>query len=190
MALPFLRDTLARSRARWKRWVNIGLESRTALTSALGQGIWPAVGSLLKQLESSAEVFAPLRPAISGLSRLAEICEGLSRKSDEYTELRSKIDGVLQDLTEHIKGPTGGMMTGSVKLICLDIESEVNTLEQKQSRDTGRNVLDAIDALEGVVDCCRRVHSHLERLKLNLNLQILKAINEQTLVRALVALHI
>ncbi|CCO33531.1 Vegetative incompatibility protein HET-E-1 [Rhizoctonia solani AG-1 IB] len=107
--------------------------------------------------------------------------QGLSRESDEYIELRGKIDGVLQDLSEHIKGPTGGMMTGSVKLICSDIESEVNTLEQKQSRDTGRKVLDAIEGLEGVVDCCRRVHSHLERLKLNLNLQILKAINEQTL---------
>ncbi|CCO32013.1 hypothetical protein BN14_06065 [Rhizoctonia solani AG-1 IB] len=181
MPLPFLRDTLARSKARWKRWVNIGSESRATLASAVDQGIWPGAGSLLKQLESSAELFAPLKPAISGLSRLAEICEGLSRESDEYIELRGKIDGVLQDLTEHIKGPTGGMMTGSVKLICLDIESEVNTLEQKQSRDTGRKVMDAIEGVEGVVDCCRRVHSHLERLKLNLNLQILKAINEQTL---------
>jgi hypothetical protein len=44
--------------------------------------------------------------------------QGLSRESDEYIELRGKIDGVLQDLTEHIKGPTGGMMTSSVKLIC------------------------------------------------------------------------
>ncbi|CCO34530.1 Vegetative incompatibility protein HET-E-1 [Rhizoctonia solani AG-1 IB] len=181
MALPFLRDTLARSKARWKRWVNTTSKSGSTLTSAVGQGIWPAVGSLLNQLESGAEVFAPLKPAISGLSRLAEICEGLCRESDEYIELRGKIGGVLQDLTEYIKGPTGGMMTGSVKLICLDIESEVNTLEQRQSRDTGRKVLDAIKGLEGVVDCCRRVHSHLERLKLNLNLQILKAINEQTL---------
>ncbi|CEL54814.1 Vegetative incompatibility protein HET-E-1 OS=Podospora anserina GN=HET-E1 PE=4 SV=1 [Rhizoctonia solani AG-1 IB] len=181
MSLLFLRDSLARSKARWKRWVNVGSKSRTTLASAVGQGIWPGVGSLLKQLELSAELFAPLRPAISGLSRLAEICEGLSRESDEYIELRGKIDGVLQDLTEYIKGPTGSMMTGSVKLICLDIESEVNTLEQKQSRDTGRRVLDAIEGFEGVVDCCRRVHSHLERLKLNLNLQVLKAINEQML---------
>ncbi|CCO32931.1 Vegetative incompatibility protein HET-E-1 [Rhizoctonia solani AG-1 IB] len=181
MPLPFLRDTLARSEARWKRWVNTTSKSGSTLTSAVGQGIWPTVGSLLKQLESGAEVFAPLKPAISGLSRLAEICESLSRESNEYIELRGKIGGVLQDLSEHIKGPTGSMMTGSVKLICSDIESEVNTLEQRQSRDTGRKVLDAIEGLEGVVDCCRRVHSHLERLKLNLNLQILKAINEQTL---------
>ncbi|CEL63534.1 putative WD repeat-containing protein alr3466 OS=Nostoc sp, (strain PCC 7120 / UTEX 2576) GN=alr3466 PE=4 SV=1 [Rhizoctonia solani AG-1 IB] len=181
MSLVSLRDSFARSKARWKKYVNTGSEGRTRLTSAEAQGIWPSVGSLLKQLQSNPEMFGPLRPLINGLSRLAEICEGLSRESDEYIELRGKIGGVLQDLSEHIKGPTGGMMPGSVKLICLYIESEVNTLEQKQSRDTGRKVLDTIEGLEGVVDCCHRVHSHLERLKLNLGLQILKDINQQTL---------
>jgi hypothetical protein len=44
--------------------------------------------------------------------------QALSQESNEYLDLRRKIDGVLQDLSEHIKGPMGGLMTDSVKLIC------------------------------------------------------------------------
>ncbi|CCO34966.1 Vegetative incompatibility protein HET-E-1 [Rhizoctonia solani AG-1 IB] len=190
MSLLFLRDSLARSKVKLKRWASIGSKSRTIVTSAVGQGIWPGIRSLLNQLESSAEAFAPLEPAISGLARLAEICEGLSRESDEYVELRQNIERVLEDLSNHIKGPMEGMMTDSVKLICSDIEKEVNILEKRCNLNTGRQLLDAIEGLDGVVDCCRRVHAHLDRLALNLNLSILKVVNEHLLVRALAASHI
>ncbi|CCO37512.1 Vegetative incompatibility protein HET-E-1 [Rhizoctonia solani AG-1 IB] len=83
-----------------------------------------------------------------------------------------------------------GMMTDSVKLICSDIEKEVNILEKRCNLNTGRQLLDAIEGLDGVVDCCRRVHAHLDRLALNLNLSILKVVNEHLLVRALAASHI
>jgi hypothetical protein len=75
MSLLFLRDSLVRSKARWKRWVSIGSKGGTTFASAEGHGIWPGIGSLLKQLELSAEIFGLFRPAISGLSRLAEICQ-------------------------------------------------------------------------------------------------------------------
>jgi hypothetical protein len=45
-----------------------------------------------------------------------------------------------------------------------DIETEVNIMERKQGYQTGRRFLDAVVEQDEVIDCCRRVHAHLERL--------------------------
>ncbi|KAF8751703.1 WD40 repeat-like protein [Rhizoctonia solani] len=141
--------------------------------------VWPSVTALLSQLESSAEPFGPLKSAI-GCCKLT-IGQDLSKERSEYSELRKKIDSVLQDLSTHMRTPAEGMMTDSVKLICSEIEAEVSTLDAKQRLSTGRRLVDAMDGLDDVMECCQRVHDHLERLTLNLNLNILQGISEQML---------
>ncbi|KAF8751483.1 WD40 repeat-like protein [Rhizoctonia solani] len=107
--------------------------------------------------------------------------QDLSKERSEYSELRKKIDKVLKDLSTHMRSPAEGMMTDSVKLICSEIEAEVSALDAKQGLSTGRRLVDAMDGLDEVMECCQRVHDHLERLTLNLNLNILQGISEQML---------
>ncbi|KAG8680013.1 hypothetical protein FRC11_003047, partial [Ceratobasidium sp. 423] len=99
----------------------------------------------------------------------------------EYDELREKLEGLLEDLEEHVRHPNGSVMTNSVKRLCAGIERELKGIEEKSTGSSGRRLVDALDESDEVLDCYRRINGHLERLTLNANLSILKAINEQTM---------
>ncbi|KAF8695737.1 WD40 repeat-like protein, partial [Rhizoctonia solani] len=170
MPLLSLSESLAHVKHKLKQRLSIGTTNNTSRTGSVSR-VWPSATALLSQLESSAEPFGPLRSAIGDLSK----------ERSEYSELRKKIDKVLKDLSTHMRSPAEGMMTDSVKLICSEIEAEVSALDAKQGLSMGRRLVDAMDGLDEVMECCQRVHDHLERLTLNLNLNILQGISEQIL---------
>ncbi|KAF8695742.1 WD40 repeat-like protein, partial [Rhizoctonia solani] len=170
MPLLSLSESLARMKHKLKQRLSTGITNKTPRTGSVSR-VWPSATALLSQLESSAEPFGPLKSAIGDLSK----------ERSEYSELRKKIDSVLKDLSTHMRSLAEGMMTDSVKLICSEIEAEVSTLDAKQGLSTGRRLVDAMDGLDEVMECCQRVHDHLERLTLNLNLNILQGISEQML---------
>ncbi|GAB1521047.1 hypothetical protein RhiTH_004138 [Rhizoctonia solani] len=180
MPLLSLSESLARVKHKLKQRLSIGATNNTLGSGSVSR-MWPSVTALLSQLESSAEPFGPLKSAISVLARLTEACEGLSKEQSEYEQLRKKIDKTLNDISTHMRSPAEGMMTDSVKLICSEIEAEVSALDAKQGLSTGRLLVRATDGLDEVMECCQRVHDHLERLTLNLNLNILQGISEQML---------
>ncbi|CAE6489102.1 unnamed protein product [Rhizoctonia solani] len=184
MPLLSLSESLARMKHKVKQRLSTGITNKTPRTGSVSR-VWPSVTALLSQLESSAEPFGPLKSAIGVLGRLAEACQAwtsdLSKERSEYSELRKNIDKVLKDLSTHMRTPAEGMMTDSVKLICSEIEAEVSALDAKQGLGTGRRLVDAMDGLDEVMECCQRVHDHLGRLTLNLNLNILQGISEQML---------
>ncbi|CEL54019.1 hypothetical protein RSOLAG1IB_11551 [Rhizoctonia solani AG-1 IB] len=90
-----------------------------------------------------------------------------------------------------ILGPLRPAIEGLNKLVnayeCLsherneDIQKEVERAERIQGINTGRNFPDAMKGQDRVIYCCRQVHAHLERLKLNLNLSILEGVNKHIL---------
>ncbi|KAF8672497.1 WD40 repeat-like protein [Rhizoctonia solani] len=172
MPLLSLSESLARVKHNMKQRLSIGTTNKTSRTGSVGR-VWPSATALLSQLESSAEPFGPLKSAIGDLSK----------ERSEYSELRKKIDKVLKDLSTHMRSPAEGMMTDSVKLICSEIEAEVSALDAKQGLGKGRRLVDAMDGIDEVMECCQRVHDHLERLTLNLNLNIFQGIYGQMLVR-------
>ncbi|KAL5633525.1 hypothetical protein ACGC1H_003873 [Rhizoctonia solani] len=139
-------------------------------TSEKSSAAWPAIKSLLTTLESSADGFGPLRAAISGLNRCVEIYEDISKGRKEYDELRNNLEGLLNDLAEHMSHPMGLVMTNSVKRLCADLEMEVRYVEAKQARNTGRQLVNVLEASEEVLECYRRIHDYLERLIFNANM--------------------
>ncbi|KAH7308256.1 hypothetical protein B0J17DRAFT_61636 [Rhizoctonia solani] len=142
---------------------------------------WSGIKLLLTTLESSAGAFSPLKSAISRLNSCINIYEGVSKERKEYEELREKLDGLLGDLAEYMAQPMSLMMTNSVKRLCSDIEAEIKNVEDRQTRNTGRRLNDAIESSSGIYECYRRIHGHLERLTLNANMNMLKAINDLTM---------
>ncbi|KAG8761613.1 hypothetical protein FRC11_013541, partial [Ceratobasidium sp. 423] len=141
---------------------------------------WPGIKSLLATLESSTNALPPLQSAIGSLNKFVHICEGSSKGRKDYDELRDKLDGLLEELAGHMSHPMGLVMTDGVKRLCAGIEAEIKDVEEKQARNTGRRLADAMEAPEEVMECYRRIHGHLERLTLNANLHILKMVDEQT----------
>ncbi|CCO34146.1 hypothetical protein BN14_08239 [Rhizoctonia solani AG-1 IB] len=179
MPLLSLPESLARSKARFKRWLNIDIKPTTQNIAPVVQDMYPSVRSLIAQIQSSAEVFGPLKSAISELARAFEAYDAVSEERSEYKEVRTSIDQVLNDICDYVQSPTRQVMTDSMKLICVDIKAEIAAMEKKQELHTGRLVLNAIQGLDAATDCCRRVQGHLERLKINLNLSILGGIDKQ-----------
>ncbi|CCO35645.1 hypothetical protein BN14_09763 [Rhizoctonia solani AG-1 IB] len=72
MPLPSLSESLGRSKARLKRWLNIDIKPTTQNIAPVVRDMCPSVRSLIAQIQSSAEVFGPLKSAISELARVFE----------------------------------------------------------------------------------------------------------------------
>ncbi|KAJ1304981.1 hypothetical protein OPQ81_000024 [Rhizoctonia solani] len=136
---------------------------------------------LLVALESSADAFGPLKSAISALNGCVEIYKSLSKGRREYEELIVKLERISEDLAQYISEPMSLVMTNSVKRFCADIEAEVRSLEEVQARSTGRLLLAAWERSDEIFESFRRIQGHLERLILNANMNLLKAVNNQTM---------
>ncbi|KAG8749219.1 hypothetical protein FRC11_011521, partial [Ceratobasidium sp. 423] len=139
---------------------------------------WSGVKTLLQVLESSADAFGPLKSAVGGLNKCIDIFERASKARDDYAELREKLDGLAQDLANHMDPSMGLVMTNSVKRLCSGIEAEIKKVEEKQDQNKVQQLLTATGASDEILECYRRIHGHLERLTLNANMSILKEINE------------
>ncbi|CCO34148.1 hypothetical protein BN14_08241 [Rhizoctonia solani AG-1 IB] len=119
MPLPSLSESLGRSKARLKRWLNIDIKPTTQNITPLVRDMCPSVRSLIAQIQSSAEVFGPLKSAISELARVFESYDAVSEGRSEYQEVRASTDQVLKDICDYVQSPTRQVMTDSMKLICV-----------------------------------------------------------------------
>ncbi|EUC53476.1 vegetative incompatibility protein HET-E-1, partial [Rhizoctonia solani AG-3 Rhs1AP] len=186
MSLMSLRESLARSKDKWKQRLHInsrcvspmppGADKKPAKRSIA----WSGIKTLLQVLESSSDAFGPLKSAIGDLNKCIDIYERASKGRKDYDELRDKLDGLLTDLAGHMAHPMDSMMTNSVKLLCCGIDEEVKKVKDKQGRNAGQRLIEAMDTSEEILECYRRINGHVQRLTLNANMSILKAINELT----------
>ncbi|CAE6469678.1 unnamed protein product, partial [Rhizoctonia solani] len=175
MPLISLRESLARSKAKWKKRLQIALYDTSSassthsgsaprLESKKNKCTWPVIKSLMQTLESSTEAFGPLKSVISALNGCIDIYENASKGRKEYDELRVKLEGILVDLAEYTGSPTDLTMTNSVKRLCADIEAELSRVERAHARSTGQRLVDAMDSSDEILECYRRIQGHLERL--------------------------
>ncbi|CAE6454511.1 unnamed protein product, partial [Rhizoctonia solani] len=82
--------------------VRPAIDGRHATTKGKSRGevyLWSGLKTLSEFLESSTEAFAPLKSAISGLKWWIDLYESTTRASNEYRELRTKLDSFLGDLS-------------------------------------------------------------------------------------------
>ncbi|CAE6450229.1 unnamed protein product [Rhizoctonia solani] len=186
MSLMSLRESLARSKDKWKQRLHLGSRSVSPMPpdaddkAAKRSMAWSGLKTLLQVLESSSDTFGSLKSAISGLNKCIDIYERASKGRKDYDELREKLDGLLTDLAGHMVHPMDSMMTNSVKLLCCGIEEEVKKIEEKQSQNAGERLIEAMDTSEEILECYRRINGHVQRLTLNANMSILKVVNELT----------
>ncbi|CUA70026.1 WD repeat and SOCS box-containing protein 1 [Rhizoctonia solani] len=146
-----------------------------------GRGVRSGLKALRRALESTSNTCGPFKPAISGLIKVVEMCEDMSEGNSEYEKLRQELEELSNDLAERMVGPIGPLMTNSIQRLIIAIQDETTQLEQKLPEKTGRRLADAIEESEEIMAAYRRIYDHLQRLTLNVNMDILEGINEQTL---------
>ncbi|CAE6456378.1 unnamed protein product, partial [Rhizoctonia solani] len=157
-----------------------GGTTTTGHSSGKKRAVYSGWKSALGVCESSIGVLGPIKSLIDGLNE----CTGLfekrsSTRRKDCDELLEKLQPLLEDLTEQTDISNGSMMTGSVKGLCSAIEDEIEIVKQKQAKNTGRFFKDAIDASDEILESYRRIDGLLNRLTLNANLTIIKALDEQ-----------
>ncbi|CUA67694.1 putative WD repeat-containing protein alr3466 [Nostoc sp, PCC 7120] [Rhizoctonia solani] len=146
-----------------------------------GRGVRSGLKSLRKALESTSDAFGPLKPAIGGLIKVVEMCEDMSKGNSEYEKLRQELEELSNDLAERMTGRIGSLKTNSVQRLIIAIQDETTRLEHKLTEKTGRRLADAMQDSGEIVEAYRRIHDHLQRLMLNVNMDILEGISEQAL---------
>ncbi|CAE6443508.1 unnamed protein product [Rhizoctonia solani] len=186
-----LRASLARPKAKLKKaWPFESKDTDPALQTARTDpntkkasesGAWTAVRAMLTAAESGAEWCGPLKTAIGGLIEWVELYERECDIREDKNELRAKLEPLLQDLAKHMECPSGFVSTGSVKQIFEDITNEANKATEKQTLTPGRRLQDILKGADEILDCYRRIDEHLQRLMLNVNLSMLKTVNEQAM---------
>ncbi|CAE6510283.1 unnamed protein product [Rhizoctonia solani] len=156
------------------------LKSGSRVRKVTGTGLKTLWGAL----ESSADAFGPLKSAIGGLNRCVEIFESASKARDDYRELGEKLDQTLGDLSQFVDDPISPR-TMSVKNLCNGIQAELKVVEEKQGRKMPGRYAEAMQGSDDILECYQRIHGHVERLRLNANMNIWKTVDEEVTERHL-----
>ncbi|CAE6439047.1 unnamed protein product, partial [Rhizoctonia solani] len=144
---------------------------------------WSGTQSMLPILESSAPAFGPLKLAINQLRKVIDKYDDVGRGSREYGELRTMIEALVNDFTAHMEHGRSiePAMTRSITLFGENIQEEIRIMETTLASRTGRRLLYATGDSEEIIGCYRRIRRLLERLLLNVSMDILRAVNAQTM---------
>ncbi|CUA74529.1 Vegetative incompatibility protein HET-E-1 [Podospora anserina] [Rhizoctonia solani] len=126
---------------------------------------WANLKELLNTLNHGA--------MLSGLGSVKSVIEGLGEAHgrQEYKNLRVELEDIFNELKKYLLlSPT---ITTSVINICgcsSSIEKELEHVKARQTRSIDRRLVDAETEAKNVLECYRRIQSHLQRLSRNANI--------------------
>ncbi|CAE7231010.1 unnamed protein product [Rhizoctonia solani] len=140
---------------------------------------WTNLTAFLNLL-NEAPLFAPVAEAIDDLSWCVRLHEDILATRNEYTALRTQLEGLFKDLRTHFSGSTPTAMTTSMLNLCEAIQAEIRELHGTQDRNVISRYMRADQDLEKIMRCYRRIQGHLERVMLNASLNIWKSTDEHT----------
>ncbi|CAE6393040.1 unnamed protein product [Rhizoctonia solani] len=184
-----LRQSLARAKSKWKRRLQLGKEHTGPTPSPTkvqrhGQAdldAWPLIKASITALESGADWFGPLKAAIGPLVECVEIYEREWGGHKDQHELRKRMDGIMQDLTELKRCSAEFAMTGSIQRIIADIQEEAETINEANQKaiSAGGRLKSIVEGTEHMIDCYSRIDEHLQRLALNVNINMINAVSQE-----------
>ncbi|KAB5591865.1 hypothetical protein CTheo_4694 [Ceratobasidium theobromae] len=117
-------------------------------------GLKPA----LRALHKSAVVFPSLQSAIEATT---------AKNKSEYESLASELKTLADFLSQHMKASPSFQASSSLEHIALSIQKEANLIKDKQTRSTGRRLLDAITDEDDIVGHLRRMELLFRQLQTN-----------------------
>ncbi|KAF8703941.1 hypothetical protein RHS03_06147, partial [Rhizoctonia solani] len=189
-----LRESLARVKSKWKRRLQLGREHTGPTPSPtkvqrLGQAdldAWPLIKASIAALDSGANWFGPLKAAIGPLVECVEIYKREWGMRKEQHKLRKKLDRIMQDLTELKRCSAEFAMTGSIQRIIADIQEEAKTINKANQKaiSAERPLESMIKGTEYILECYSRIDEHLQRLALNVNINVINAVTQEAKVRS------
>ncbi|KAG9100798.1 hypothetical protein FS749_012731 [Ceratobasidium sp. UAMH 11750] len=166
--------------------VPAALESTTKPT--VKRNGWTGLKKFTALVDRSADAFGPLKSAVDGILGCIDLFETESRGREEYQKLKVELESLFTDLTGYFAGSPPPEMTTTITKIAQGIDKEIKQVVKKQERRGVERFADAIEDADEVLECYQRIQRLLGRLALNIDMNILKIVDEQATVARLKSL--
>ncbi|QRV78674.1 WD repeat-containing protein [Ceratobasidium sp. AG-Ba] len=153
---------------------------RPLLKSDLGHHGWTKLTRLCQILNQSAQAFGPLKSALDVVTKGVELFETELKDYDEYFLLKVELESLFSDLSDYFSGPSPPMMTNVILRVTQGLEKEMGLILEKTKQKKSVGYLDTETHDDEVRNCYRRIQSLLRRLALNMDMNILEILDEQS----------
>ncbi|CAE6403283.1 unnamed protein product [Rhizoctonia solani] len=137
---------------------------------------WNNLKSLLRVMESVSGAVAPLKDLFSQFVGCINIYENIANGREEYRRLQGELEDLFEELQRCFVQAPPPIITISMERLCRMIHQELEGVQKSQTEGPFR-YLEAGNKSEEVLACYQRIHRCLQRLILNINLSVWKAID-------------
>ncbi|CAE7161268.1 unnamed protein product, partial [Rhizoctonia solani] len=128
---------------------------------------------------AGASGLGPLKTVVEGLMDCAEAYENATQGRRAYTELRSELESIFQELQQYaMLAPTVAM---NVSDICVLIQNEIDHVKSRQAKSTIRRLAEAEQDQDDILECYKRIKIHLQTLSRKMNASTLAIVEQHSL---------
>ncbi|KAG8720878.1 hypothetical protein FRC09_008845 [Ceratobasidium sp. 395] len=123
--------------------------------------------------------FGPLKAVLDDIDELTNAIRRVS-SSHEYSDaLIGKLEELLGDVREHLNGTMSPAVKSSIENLAQGVKKAIELLQDKQRQGSRIGRLEeAMRTDDEVKECCDQVMMLLHRLSMNVNVKLLKAVDE------------
>ncbi|CAE6464265.1 unnamed protein product [Rhizoctonia solani] len=143
---------------------------------------WDTLRAALRGLESSAEVFPPLKAAITEITISLDLVQRVAKKHPEYDQLAHEFEGIARTLEQCIGefGPED--RSGNVEYITKALVDQISHVNKKRAAE--KNILSKIAEAQDLQDDVIKCHNEAVILFQNLQCEVsLRASRRSSLQR-------
>ncbi|CAE7225921.1 unnamed protein product, partial [Rhizoctonia solani] len=151
------------------------------MSSVKSEG-WANLRACLDTLSQVVSVggLGPLKTVIEGLADCTGVYEDAARGRRAYTELRSELEEIFQELQQYLTlSPT---VETNISDICGLLQNEIDYVKGQQARSRTRRLTEAERDEDNIMECYKRMRSHLQGLSRKIGVSALAIVDQQAMV--------
>ncbi|KAG8783535.1 hypothetical protein FRC12_019623 [Ceratobasidium sp. 428] len=158
------------------------LTSITPAAPGTGQVVahagWLGLEAFFKVIGKLSEPFGPLKQAVSGMSAAVGTYELAAQNREDFRKLKDELDTLFNDLAEYFDGDMPPPITPSIANLAQGIQRELTLIVQKPPRGGVRGYISAEVDADLLFEHYRILEGLFRRLTLNVDMDVMKVINE------------
>ncbi|CAE6436465.1 unnamed protein product [Rhizoctonia solani] len=137
---------------------------------------WNNLRSLLRALESVSGAIPPLKALFDLFVECVGVYDNIGNGREEYIRLKNELEDLFEELQRCFVQAPPPAITISMERLCRVMHQELKKVQDSQASISFR-YREAIDKSEEVLASYQRIYRHLQRLTLNVNLSVWKAVD-------------
>ncbi|KAB5589876.1 hypothetical protein CTheo_6677 [Ceratobasidium theobromae] len=145
--------------------------------------MWTGLRSAFEELRKAARPFPLLQSTIDSFIPCLGLLEATAKNRKEYGEIALDLKDLGESLTQHMEQTRSARMSGCIENVLMGIEQLAALIKEKESRGTGRRLLEARADEEEVIGYYRKIERLFRRFQADATLSA-SSITEELLVNS------